>query len=145
MEGVVVLAATNRPDIVDTALLRAGRFDRLILIPAPDRDARLQILKIHTKDMPLDDSVNLEELAERMEGYVGADIEGICREAAILALRENMEAESVGMEHFEKALSKARPSVDEDTIKFYEAIGKELEGGIARREVQKTSGETGYA
>jgi len=146
MEGVVVLAATNRPDIVDSALLRAGRFDRLILIPAPDMDARLQILKIHTKDMPLDDSVNLEELAERMEGYVGADIEGICREAAILALRENMEAENVTMEHFEKAMAKARPSVDEDTIQFYEAIGKELEGGMARREAKKASGEkTGYA
>ncbi len=146
MEGVVVLAATNRPDIVDSALLRAGRFDRLIFIPAPDRDARLQILKIHTKDMPLDDSVNIDDLAERMEGYVGADIEGICREAAIFALRENMDAEIVTMEHFEKALAKARPSVDEDTIKFYEAIGKELEGGISKRDVQKSSGEkTGYA
>lgn len=146
MEGVVVLAATNRPDIVDSALLRAGRFDRLILIPAPDRDARLQILKIHTTDMPLDDSVNLEDLAERMEGYVGADIEGICREAAILALRENMDAEIVTMEHFEKALTKARPSVDEDTIQFYETIGKELEGGMAKREAKKASGEkTGYA
>ncbi len=146
MEGVVVLAATNRPDIVDPALLRAGRFDRLILIPAPDNDARLQILKIHTKDMPLDDSVNIEDLAERMDGYVGADIEGICREAAIHALRENMDAEIVTMEHFEKALKKARPSVDEDTIKFYETIGKELEGGMAKREAKKASGEkTGYA
>jgi transitional endoplasmic reticulum ATPase len=146
MEGVVVLAATNRPDIVDSALLRAGRFDRLILIPAPDRDARLQILKIHTTDMPLDDSVNLDDLADRMEGYVGADIEGICREAAILALRENIDAEIVTMEHFEKALTKARPSVDEDTIQFYETIGKELEGGMAKREAKKASGEkTGYA
>jgi transitional endoplasmic reticulum ATPase len=145
MEGVVVLAATNRPDIVDNALLRAGRFDRLMLIPAPDRDARLAIFKIHTKDMPLDDSVDLDELAERTEGFVGADIESLCREAGILALRESMEAEKVTKNHFEKALSKSRPSVDEDTIKFYEAMGKELEGGIARREAQKESGETGYA
>jgi transitional endoplasmic reticulum ATPase len=145
MEGVVVLAATNRPDIVDNALLRAGRFDRLILIPAPDRDARHAIFKIHTKDMPLDDSVNLEELADRTEGFVGADVESLCREAGILALRESMEADKVKMEHFEKALSKARPSVDEDTIKFYEAMGKELEGGIAQRDVKKESGKTGYA
>jgi transitional endoplasmic reticulum ATPase len=143
MEGVVVLAATNRPDIVDNALLRAGRFDRLMLIPAPDREARLSIFKIHTKEMPLDDSVNLEELAEKTEGFVGADIESLCREAGILALRESMEAEKVRMEHFEKALSKARPSVDEETIKFYEAMGEEMEGGMQKRTMEDAS-KTGY-
>lgn len=145
MEGVVVMAATNRPDIVDTALMRAGRFDRLILIPAPDRDARLQILKIHTRDMPLDGSVNLEEIADKTEGFVGADLESLCREAGIMALREDMNASKVTKAHFDKALGKARPSVDEDTIKFYEMIGKELEGGIATREYKKPPGETGYA
>jgi transitional endoplasmic reticulum ATPase len=145
MEGVVVLAATNRPDIVDNALMRAGRFDRMILITAPDREARLAILKIHTKDMPLDSSVNLEDIGERTEGFVGADLESLCREAGIMALREDMEAKSVTMAHFEKALGKARPSVDENTIKFYEAIGKELEGGIAARDYKKPPGETGYA
>jgi transitional endoplasmic reticulum ATPase len=144
MEGVVVLAATNRPDIVDNALLRAGRFDRLILIPAPDKAARLAIFKIHTKEMPLDSSVNLEELAEKTEGFVGADVESLCREAGILALRETMEADTVTSEHFKKALAKARPSVDEDTIKFYEAMGKELEGGMSKRDYQKESGKTGY-
>jgi transitional endoplasmic reticulum ATPase len=144
MEGVVVLAATNRPDIVDNALLRAGRFDRLILIPAPDRDARLQILKIHTKDMPLDSSVSLEEIADSTDGFVGADLEGLCREAALSALREDMNASEVKKEHFDKALSKARPSVDEDTINFYKAIGEELEGGISKREYKKQAGETGY-
>jgi transitional endoplasmic reticulum ATPase len=145
MEGVVVLAATNRPDIVDSALMRAGRFDRLLLITAPDLAARLQILKIHTKEMPLDDSVNLDDLAERTDGFVGADLESLCREAGIAALRENMDASIVTMAHFETALSKARPSVDENTIKFYEAMGKELEGGIASREYKKLPGETGYA
>ncbi len=144
LEGVVVLAATNRPDIVDTALLRAGRFDRLILIPAPDRDARLQILKIHTTDMPLDSSVNLEDIADNTDGFVGADLEGLCREAALTALREDLNADKVTKEHFDKALSKARPSVDEDTINFYKAIGEELEGGISKREYKKQAGETGY-
>ncbi len=144
MEGVVVLAATNRPDIVDTALMRAGRFDRLILIPAPDRDARLKILEIHTKDMPLDSSVNLEEIADKTDGFVGADLESLCREAGIVALREDMNISKVTKKHFDTALGKARPSVDEDTIKFYEMIGKELEGGIGKREIEKVPGETGY-
>jgi transitional endoplasmic reticulum ATPase len=143
MEGVVVLAATNRPDIVDNALLRAGRFDRLMLIPAPDLEARKSIFRIHTKGMPLDESVDLDELAQKTDGFVGADIESLCREAGILALRENMEAEKVSMKHFEKALSKARPSVDEETIKFYEAMGEELEGGIQKRTIEDAS-KTGY-
>ncbi len=143
MEGVVVLAATNRPDIVDNALLRAGRFDRLILIPAPDLEARKSIFKIHTIGMPLDESVNLDDLAERTDGFVGADIESLCREAGILALRESMEAEKVKMEHFEKALSKARPSVDEETITFYEAMGEELEGGMHKRKIED-AGKPGY-
>lgn len=133
LEGVVVIAATNRPDIVDPALLRAGRFDRHVLIPTPDRDARLQILKIHTKDMPLGDDVDLEALADQLDGYVGADIESLCREAGIMALRDDIDIDKVTKKHFEKALEKARPSVDEETIKFYEAIGRELEGGISKR------------
>ena len=74
LEGVVVIAATNRPDMVDNALLRAGRFDRLIQVPVPDRQARREILEIHTDDMPLADDVNLDELQGVTEGYVGADI-----------------------------------------------------------------------
>jgi transitional endoplasmic reticulum ATPase len=143
MEGVVVLAATNRPDIVDNALLRAGRFDRMMLIPAPDKEARLAIFKIHTKEMPLDDSVNLNELAEKSEGFVGADIESLCREAGILALRDSMEAEKVTMKHFRRALERQRPSVDEETIKFYEAMGEELEGGLQKRTIEDAS-KTGY-
>jgi transitional endoplasmic reticulum ATPase len=143
MEGVVVLAATNRPDIVDNALLRAGRFDRMILIPAPDKEARLEIFKIHTKEMPMDESVNLNELAENSDGFVGADIESLCREAGILALRDSMEAEKVTMDHFNRALSKQRPSVDEDTIKFYETMGAELEGGLQKRTIEDAS-KTGY-
>lgn len=134
LEGVVVLAATNRPDIVDPALLRAGRFDRLILIPVPDRDARLEILKVHTGKMPLE-GVDLEALADELENYSGADIESLCREAAILALRQNPSAEKVTSKHFEEAKKTVKPSIDEDTMNFYKLLGEELEkSGITKKE-----------
>ncbi|OYT56326.1 MAG: AAA family ATPase, partial [Candidatus Hecatellales archaeon ex4484_218] len=90
LRGVVVIAATNRPDLLDPALLRPGRFDRILEVPVPDKNARLQIFRIHTRNMPLAEDVNLEKLAEITEGYVGADIEALCREAALTALREDM-------------------------------------------------------
>ncbi|WP_423792613.1 CDC48 family AAA ATPase [Methanocaldococcus indicus] len=89
-KDVVVIAATNRPDIIDPALLRPGRLDRVILVPVPDEKARLDIFKIHTRGMKLADDVDLEELAKKTEGYTGADIEAICREAAMLAVRESI-------------------------------------------------------
>ena len=121
--NVVIIAATNRPDIMDSALLRPGRFDRLILTSAPDEKMRLEIFKVHTKKMPLKD-VDLEELALLTEGYVGADIESICREAAMIALRENITAKKVESQHFQKALSRVGPSVTKDIEKTYEEIGE---------------------
>ncbi len=132
LEGVVVVGATNRPDMVDPALLRTGRFDRLILIPVPDRQARIEILKIHTKEMPIE-GVDLEELAVELEGYTGADIEGLCREAAMLALRENRKARKVTMAHFQEAMKVVHSSIDEETMKFYERIGRELERGVSKK------------
>jgi len=88
----VVIAATNRPDILDPALLRPGRFDRLIYVPPPDKQARLEILKVHTRNVPLAEDVILEELAERTEGYTGADLAALVREATLRALREAMKA-----------------------------------------------------
>ena len=89
-KDVVVIAATNRPDIIDPALLRPGRLDRVILVPVPDEKARLDIFKIHTRGMNLAEDVSLEELAKKTEGYTGADIEALCREAAMLAVRESI-------------------------------------------------------
>jgi transitional endoplasmic reticulum ATPase len=89
-KDVIVIAATNRPDIIDPALLRPGRLDRVILVPVPDEKARLDIFKIHTRSMNLAEDVNLEELAKKTEGYTGADIEALCREAAMLAVRESI-------------------------------------------------------
>ena len=122
LNDVVVIAATNRPDIMDPALIRPGRFDRIILTPVPDQKIREEVLKIHTKNMPLNKDVNLSILAEKTPNYVGADIESLCREAAILALRENMEAEEVSMAHFEKALKKIKASVNPEDVKKYEEI-----------------------
>jgi len=121
MEDVVVIAATNRPDMIDTALLRPGRFDRIILVRAPDEKARLEIFKVHTKNMPLK-NIKLEELAKKTEGYVGADIEAVCREAAIFALRKNMKAKEITANDFAEALKKVPPSVTKDIEKAYEGM-----------------------
>ena len=119
MEGVSVIATTNRPDILDPALLRPGRFDRLIYVPAPDEKTREEIFKIHTKNMPLK-GVKLDKLAKLTEGYSGADIEALSREAALFALRENQKAKEVTMNHFEQALKKIKPSITDDMFKKYQ-------------------------
>ena len=133
LEGVMIIGATNRPEIIDPALLRPGRFDRMVLISEPDEAARKHILEIHTKKMPLK-GVNLETLAKKMEGYTGADIEGVVREAAILALRKNSKAKEVTMKHFNDALEQVSPSVTEDTVKYYAELGKKLRSRTRRKE-----------
>jgi transitional endoplasmic reticulum ATPase len=105
--------------MLDTALLRPGRFDRIILVPVPDKKNRLEIFKIHTKGMPLAKNIKLDDLADETKGYVGADIEAVCREAAIFALREDIKAKKIGLKHFEKALDKVSPSVNKEVEKAY--------------------------
>ncbi|NOZ81826.1 MAG: CDC48 family AAA ATPase [Candidatus Micrarchaeota archaeon] len=122
---VVVIAATNRPDILDPALLRPGRFDQLIFVPPPDREARLEILKVHTRKMPLK-NVNLETIAEKTEGYSGADLEAVCREAAMNALRRSLKAKEVTQKDFEKALEKIGPSISKSMIERYKKLSEEL-------------------
>src|SRR5256712_13855156 len=100
-------------------MLRTGRFDRIPLAPTPNKDARLAILKVHTRTMPLE-GVDLEELAADLDSYSGADIEGLCREAATIALREAKHAKKAAPAHFQAAMHVVRPSLDADTIKFYE-------------------------
>ena len=134
MEGVVVIGATNRPDIIDPSLLRPGRFDRLLLIPAPDLKARIEIFKIHTRNMPLAEDVSIEELARETENFSGADIEAFCREAAMIALRENRNAKKVTKKHFEKAMERVHASLTEDVIKYYKNISKELGSGVAKKD-----------
>ncbi len=126
LRGVVVIAATNRPDIVDPALLRPGRFDELIMVPVPDKESRRKILEVHTGRMPLAEDVDLGLLVERTDEYTGADIASICRKAGRLALRENMAAEVVEQRHFLAALEVIGPSVTPDTMKYYTKLSREL-------------------
>jgi transitional endoplasmic reticulum ATPase len=141
LEGVVVVGATNRPDMIDPALLRTGRFDRLILVPVPDQGTRLEILKVHTREMPLD-GVDLAKLAKALDDYTGADIEGLCREAAMIALREDATAKRVTEAHFDEAMKVVRPSMDEGSMRFYEMLGKDLERGLTRK--QREEMQLGY-
>ncbi len=122
LNDVVVIAATNRPDIVDPALLRPGRFDRIIFTPVPDEKSREEIFKIHTKGMPLAKDVSLKSLVAKMDNYVGSDIEGVAREAGMLALRENLNAKEIGMKHLEEAIGKIKPSIRQEDVKKYKAI-----------------------
>ena len=184
MHDVVIIAATNRPDIVDTALLRPGRFDRMILTSAPDEQSRFDIFKVHSLGMPLkyngtistglrqakkksnaagktasdepvqeDDSRQNDSekeiivdskrdafllgLAKRAEGYAGADIEAVCREAAIYALREDINAKSIGAEHFEKALEKIPPSITPDIEKAYDEMRQHFSSARGKQMMQE--------
>lgn len=131
LTNVIVIGATNRPDIVDPAILRPGRLDRLLMVPRPDEEARREIFKIHTRDVPLEEDVDLEELADKTEGYSGADIKAICREAALEALRKDKEADKVGKKHFEEALKEVRSSLSEETEELYEEFEERRKGKLA--------------
>ena len=122
LHDVVVIAATNRPDIIDPALLRPGRFDRQILVPEPDEKAREKIFEIHTKKIPLAKDVDLKKLAKMTDGYSGADIEAVCREAALNAMRENKDTKEVKMKHFKKAIEEIGPSLSRELTEYYKKL-----------------------
>jgi len=111
--------ATNRPDIVDSAILRPGRFDRLIYVPEPQQKARLEIFKLYTKGMPLAKDVDLPRLAGMTKSYSGADIEALCREAALKALRKDFKSKQVTFADFQEATEKIGPSVSPDMDTWY--------------------------
>ena len=131
LQDIVVIAATNRPDMVDSAVMRPGRFDRLIYVPEPDEKSRLQILKIYTKEMPLTKDVDLNQLALITKYYSGADIESLCREAAMHALRNDVNAVEVAMKDFQNAIKEVGPSVTPDMEKWYKSFMQQI------RQVQK--------
>ena len=121
LEDVAIIAATNRPDILDAGLMRPGRFDRHIQVKEPDEEARLAIFEVHTKDMPLAEDVDLKKLAKQTDGYVGADIESVCREAAMLTLRDNLEADKIPNKYFKEAIEKVKPgnsAPDEQLVQY---------------------------
>jgi len=140
IHSIVVIGATNRPDILDPALLRPGRFEEMLLIPMPDDDARLEIFKVHTRNLALHKGVKLPELAGKTEGYSGADIAAICRKAGMNALRESLKAKSIQMKHFLNALEDTSPSVPPDIMTHYERIQK---GFDKRKDVPKEFVEVG--
>lgn len=126
MKDVIVLAATNRPELIDRALLRTGRFDRFVYVPAPDKKSREKIFEIYTKNMPLDEDVEIKKLVEMTEYFVGGDVEALCREAGMRALRENMDAEIVSMKHFNDAMKTLHASVTPQILENYAKMDKEL-------------------
>ncbi len=127
VNDILVIGATNRPDMLDPAILRPGRFDKILLVNAPDETGRENILKIHTKDMPIKNKeILIKDIAKKTDGYTGADLEALAREAALLSLRENMQAEEVHKKHFEEALNKVKPSVTTNTIKVYKKVEEQF-------------------
>jgi transitional endoplasmic reticulum ATPase len=133
LKDVIIVAATNRPDMVDPALLRPGRFDRLIYIKPPEKVSREKIFEIHTRGKPLTEDVKLSELADLTEGYVGADIGSICREAAMLALRaivtpgiarkdieEKAREVKISKKHFQRAIHRVKPTTSKESLKIYD-------------------------
>jgi transitional endoplasmic reticulum ATPase len=132
LKDILVVGATNRPDMLDAALLRPGRFDKILLVGAADAKGRENILKIHTNKIPLGESKKaltakeretfLKKFAEKTEGYTGADLESLAREAAMLALRESLDLEFVSEKHFDEALKKVKPSITKSTLESYKKI-----------------------
>ena len=150
LRNVVIIAATNRPDIIDSALLRPGRFDRLLFVPPPDLEARRQIVRIHTRKTPLAEDVNLDEIARRTDGYTGADIASVANTAVMLALREHISkakdpedakkrAKSlrVGKRHFDEALQKIKPMSSAE-LKMYERFSQQF-SEAARPKIQPSA------
>jgi transitional endoplasmic reticulum ATPase len=126
LQAVVVIGATNRPTLIDPALMRPGRLDELIYITAPDTEGRFHILNIHTAMMPLDKDVSLHEIAERAEKFTGADLEDLVRRAGLAALRESIKSKKVTMKHFEEAFKETRASVTPEIEREFEKIQAEL-------------------
>jgi transitional endoplasmic reticulum ATPase len=131
LQDITVIAATNRPNLIDPAVLRPGRFDRLIYVPEPDDKSRLQILKLYTANMPLNKDVDLVQVSAGSRYYSGADLENICREAAMHALRRDINAGEVTMKDFQDALKEVGPSVSPDMEKWYKSFMQQV------RQVQK--------
>ncbi|NIA03184.1 MAG: AAA family ATPase, partial [Nitrospirae bacterium] len=130
LKDVVVVAATNRPDMIDPALIRSGRFDRAVLIGPPTKDGREEILNIHTRNIPVSEDVDIIEIADQTDGYVGSDMETICREAVLLALREDFNAKTVEMRHFRSALKKVRPAINDNILEYYQQLEAQFKGGV---------------
>ena len=139
LDGVIVVAATNRPEMIDPALMRSGRFERVLHVPPPDALARQAILDIHTEGMPLS-KFSLKDVLSRMDGFTGADIEAVCREAALIAMRADKK--KVTKAHFEEAIERVRPTVTPEMLEYYSKMETRLTSGLSgiKRENQNRYG-----
>ena len=138
LDEVIIVAATNRPEMIDPALLRSGRFERVLHVPPPDKPAREAIMEIHSSGMPLS-SFSMKDILGSMEGFTGADIEAVCREAALIAMRAGKKKVTKG--HFEEAISRVRPTVTPDMLEYYSKMEERLTSGLSNI---KRSRDTGY-
>ena len=139
MEGVIVVAATNRPEMIDPALLRSGRFERVLHIPPPDKKSIKEILRIHTAEMPLG-KFNLDDISSKLENYTGADVEAICREAALIAMRADKK--TVSKKFFEQAVDRVRPTITPEMMEYYGRMESTLTSGLesVKRSSNNSSG-----
>lgn len=127
LDGVIIVAATNRPEMIDPALLRSGRFERVLHVPPPDTGARESIFNIHTEGMPLS-KFSFKDILTGLDGFTGADIEAVCREAALICMRA--EKKKVTKSHFEEAISRVRPTVTPDMLEYYQKMETRLTSGL---------------
>ncbi|XP_054823150.1 cell division control protein 48 homolog B-like [Prosopis cineraria] len=130
--GILVLAATNRPYAIDAALMRPGRFDLVLYVPPPDSEARYEILCVHTRGMKLGSDVNLRRLADDTEFFTGAELEGLCKEAGIVALRENISATAVCDRHFQVVRNSVNPALTKEEIDSYSSFMKTSSSAFSR-------------
>lgn len=158
LKNVVVVASTNRPDILDPALLRPGRFDRLVYVKAPSKEAREEIFRVHLKGKKLSNNVDIAKLAEETEGYVGADIDAVCREAGMIAMRdvikpgaaredvyENMKYMVLTNDHFVRALKKVRPTTSRTAMSQYDRVTEQFSRGYDRKDENADDYDTSVA
>jgi transitional endoplasmic reticulum ATPase len=125
LRNVVVIGATNRPDLIDPAMLRPGRLERLVYVPPPDAPARAEVLRAVAKNVPLAADVNLDRLARKLDGFSAADCAALIREAALAAMRESLEASTVTAAHVATARERVRPSLDPDQVAWLAAYAEQ--------------------
>jgi transitional endoplasmic reticulum ATPase len=128
LDGVIIVAATNRPEMIDPALLRSGRFERVLHVPPPDLGARESIFAIHSEGMPLS-KFSLKDIIGGLDGFTGADIEAVCREAALICMRAKKK--KVTKSHFEEAIKRVRPTVTPEMLDYYQKMETRLTSGLS--------------
>ena len=124
LKDVTIVAATNRPDMIDPALMRPGRFDRLFYVPLPDAETRMKVFEVHTRKKPISGEVSFKELVEMTEGYSGAEIEAVCNEAGMKAIEEDFDASEIKRKHFERALQCVTPRIDQTSLSVYQKFSE---------------------